>query len=93
MFPELTVRDNLLLGTHARNAAIAKSDMQAMLRRFPRLSERLQSRAGLLPLDEPWLGLAPAIIDELFKAIAELRDAGIAKPLTAASRSPGSRTS
>ena len=32
---------------------------------------------GVLLLDEPSLGLAPAIIDELFKVIAELRDSGI----------------
>ena len=33
--------------------------------------------AALLLLDEPSLGLAPAVIDELFETLAELRDKGI----------------
>ena len=72
--------------------------MPLLLRRFPRLQERISSRAGLLSggeqqmlaiarglmgkpqlllLDEPSLGLAPAIIGELFATLAELRDHGI----------------
>jgi ABC-type branched-subunit amino acid transport system ATPase component len=97
VFPELSVHDNLMLGAYTRETADVRTDIEAMLARFPRLRERLQSRAGLLSggeqqmlaiarglmarpivllLDEPSLGLAPAIIDELFKVIAELRDAG-----------------
>jgi branched-chain amino acid transport system ATP-binding protein len=98
VFPELSVRDNLLLGAHARTDAGIDAEIDAMLVRFPRLKERLHARAGLLSggeqqmlaiarglmgrprvllLDEPSLGLAPAIIDELFATLAELRDRGI----------------
>jgi ABC-type branched-subunit amino acid transport system ATPase component len=98
VFPELSVRDNLLLGAHTRGGADLKAEIAALAQRFPRLSERIEARAGLLSggeqqmlaiarglmgrprvllLDEPSLGLAPAIIDELFGTLAELRDQGI----------------
>jgi branched-chain amino acid transport system ATP-binding protein len=37
----------------------------------------LMARPRVLLLDEPSLGLAPAIIHGLFRAVAEFRDAGI----------------
>ena len=98
MFPELSVRDNLVLGAHSRKDADRDGEIAALLERFPRLRERLTIRAGLLSggeqqmlaiarglmakprillLDEPSLGLAPAIIDELFDVIAGLRDEGV----------------
>jgi ABC-type branched-subunit amino acid transport system ATPase component len=98
VFPELDVRDNLMLGAHVRRKADYVADMEAMLERFPRLRERQASRAGLLSggeqqmlaiaralmakprvllLDEPSLGLAPAIINDLFASLARLRDEGV----------------
>ena len=98
VFPDLTVRDNLALGANTQPAADVDADIERMLTRFPRLRERLHSRAGLLSggeqqmlaiarglmakpriilLDEPSLGLAPAMINELFDILAELRDAGV----------------
>jgi len=98
VFPELTVRDNLMLGAYARKDSDHEAEMEALLRRFPRLRERLSSRAGLLSggeqqmlaiaralmakpgillLDEPSLGLAPAMINELFDVLATLRDEGV----------------
>ena len=98
VFPELTVRDNILLGAHTRRDVDREAELAALLGRFPRLRERLDSRAALLSggeqqmlaiaralmakprillLDEPSLGLAPAMIDELYDALAELRDDGV----------------
>src|SRR5262245_49808152 len=98
VFPELSVRDNLLLGAHARRGLDLEAEIAALIRRFPRLAERIGSRAGLLSggeqqmlaiaralmgrpqlllLDEPSLGLAPAVIDELFATLTQLRDQGI----------------
>ena len=94
VFPELTVHDNLMLGAHTRADAGHEAEIEALLKRFPRLRERLNGRAGLLSggeqqmlaiarglmakprillLDEPSLGLAPAMINELFAILADLR--------------------
>jgi ABC-type branched-subunit amino acid transport system ATPase component len=98
VFPELTVYDNLELGANTRDNVDHEAEIAALLQRFPRLRERLHSRAGLLSggeqqmlaiarglmakprillLDEPSLGLAPAMINELFDVLADLRDEGI----------------
>jgi branched-chain amino acid transport system ATP-binding protein len=98
VFPELSVRDNIVLGAHTRQNVRRDAELAALLQRFPRLRERLNSRAGLLSggeqqmlaiarglmakprillLDEPSLGLAPAMIKELFATLAELRDDGV----------------
>jgi branched-chain amino acid transport system ATP-binding protein len=48
VFPELTVLDNILLGAHTRRKVDRERELAALLHRFPRLRERLASRAGLL---------------------------------------------
>jgi ABC-type branched-subunit amino acid transport system ATPase component/ABC-type branched-subunit amino acid transport system permease subunit len=48
VFGELSVYDNLRLGAFHRRDRAIESDLQAMLKRFPRLQERLHQRAGLL---------------------------------------------
>jgi ABC-type branched-subunit amino acid transport system ATPase component/ABC-type branched-subunit amino acid transport system permease subunit len=98
VFPDLTVYDNLVLGAHSQPHADVERQIAQLLERFPRLRDRLYSRAGLLSggeqqmlaiarglmaqprvllLDEPSLGLAPAIVNELFDILAELRDDGV----------------
>jgi len=95
VFAELSVRDNLMLGAHTRPGPVPSDEIERLLDRFPRLRQRLDSRAGLLSggeqqmlavargliakprillLDEPSLGLAPAMVNELFDIFAELRD-------------------
>jgi ABC-type branched-subunit amino acid transport system ATPase component len=98
VFPELNVYDNLELGANTRKNVDYATEIEALLKRFPRLRDRINSKAGLLSggeqqmlaiargmmakprillLDEPSLGLAPAMIQELFDVLADLRDEGI----------------
>jgi len=91
VFPELTVAENLRMGSFIRrddNAVIR--DMGLVFDLFPRLKERRKQNAGtlsggeaqmlavargllsasrLLMLDEPSLGIAPVIRDNIFKVI------------------------
>jgi branched-chain amino acid transport system ATP-binding protein len=48
VFAQLSVRDNLVLGGYTRPAAEVRQDMERVLDYFPRLRERIQSRAGNL---------------------------------------------
>lgn len=49
VFPYLSVRDNLLLGGYSRREAFdAEGEIEAILTRFPRLRDRIDSPAGLL---------------------------------------------
>ena len=99
LFGQLSVRENLLLGASVRRDQVnAEQEIEAILARFPRLRERIESPAGLLSggeqqmvaigrglmakprillLDEPSLGLSPAMIGELYDALATLRDEGV----------------
>lgn len=100
VFPDLTVSENLTLGSYVRRhdrAGVAE-DLARMLDLFPRLAERagqaagtlsggeqqmlviaraMMSRPKLLLLDEPSLGLAPAIVDQIFEMIKVLKGSGL----------------
>jgi branched-chain amino acid transport system ATP-binding protein len=98
LFPEMTVRDNLLLGAFRPASRPLQADRLARVYEiFPRLHEREKQVAGtlsggeqqmvaigrglmagpkVLMLDEPSLGLAPIMVEEMFRVIVEINRAG-----------------
>ena len=99
LFPEMTVRDNLLLGAFSRGARPHQRErLQRVFALFPRLRERERQVAGtlsggeqqmvaigrglmagprVLMLDEPSLGLAPIMVEEMFRVIGEINRTGV----------------
>ena len=100
VFPDQSVRDNLMLGAYVRrhDQAGIERDIARSFERFPILGTRrgrpagtlsggeqqmlaiaraLMSEPTLLLLDEPSLGLAPLIIQDIFKVIDALRSEGM----------------
>src|SRR6218665_363068 len=99
VFPDLSVRENLELGSFTRAHERRAANVEKMFHLFPRLRECMAQRAGtmsggeqqmlaiarglmaepvLLILDEPSLGLAPRLVQEMFALIRTLRDGGLA---------------
>jgi branched-chain amino acid transport system ATP-binding protein len=98
LFPRLSVRDNLRLGSFLfRKAADREAPLDRVFQLFPRLAERLDQRAEtlsggeqqmlaigrslmtrprLLMLDEPSQGIMPKLVDEIFRAVVEIRGSG-----------------
>ena len=85
VFPFMTVKENLSLGAFTPRArANVKQLMAEQLALFPRLEEQmvaiargLMAQPKLLLLDEPSLGLAPKIVEEVFEKIQAVRRTGI----------------
>lgn len=98
VFPNLSVRENLIMGAYTIHdkAALSKS-VQRAYELFPILEERSWQKAGtlsggeqqmlavaralmiepkLLMLDEPSLGLAPMLVNDIFAIIHELHNRG-----------------
>jgi branched-chain amino acid transport system ATP-binding protein len=99
LFPEMTVKENLLVGSaHKRAKGKRNEGFELVYRLFPRLREResqlcrtlsggeqqmvavgraLMGQPRILMMDEPSLGLAPIVIQEIFKVIQELKTLGL----------------
>ena len=95
VIPELTVKENLVLGgLWRRDKRDSEEAIAMVVELFPRLGERMSqsadtlsggerqmlaigralvSRPKLLLLDEPSLGLAPLVIEQIFQTIDQLR--------------------
>lgn len=99
LFPDMTVRENLLMGAFRREARPqAEATLKEVLQLFPRVAERLDQGAGslsggeqqmvaiarglmarprLLMFDEPSLGLAPIIVEQVFSVIDRIVETGV----------------
>jgi branched-chain amino acid transport system ATP-binding protein len=99
IFPEMTVLDNLIIGSYNRRARANKTkNLKNVYQHFPILERRknqtaktlsggeqqmlvigrgLMADPKLMLLDEMSLGLAPIIVNELFKALKQIRETGI----------------
>jgi len=97
-FPNMTVKDNLLMGAYVNRANLKDGVLDEIYDIFPVLRERegqmartlsggekqmlaigrgLASRPRLLMLDEPSLGLAPKLVDEIYQKLQALRRLGL----------------
>jgi branched-chain amino acid transport system ATP-binding protein len=99
IFPFMTVKENLLMGSYNRRAREkSKDSLQRVYDLFPRLAERekqmgesmsggeqqmlavgrgLMAMPRILMLDEPSLGLAPIVVEMIFKVLREVNRQGV----------------
>ncbi len=99
IFPDLTVLENLIIGSYNRQARPKRAqNLQRVYQLFPVLEERktqpaktlsggeqqmlalgrgLMSDPKLILLDEMSLGLAPILVNELYRVLREIRERGI----------------
>jgi len=99
VFPDLSVMNNLILGSYNRKARLKKEqNFRMVFELFPILKKRkdqlaktlsggeqqmlalgrgLMSNPKLMLLDEMSLGLAPIVINNVYKALREIRERGI----------------
>jgi branched-chain amino acid transport system ATP-binding protein len=99
LFPEMSVEENLIMGTLCREAKAKRFEtMEKVYQLFPRLRERKKQMAGtlsggeqqmlavgrglmslpkLMMFDEPSLGLAPILVQEIFQMVKRINQEGV----------------
>jgi branched-chain amino acid transport system ATP-binding protein len=99
IFPYMSVRENLLMGSYSRRARPKSGEaLQRVLELFPQLAQRssqlgesmsggeqqmlaigrgLMAGPKILMLDEPSLGLAPIVVEMIFKVLQEVNRQGV----------------
>ncbi len=99
IFPDMSVLDNLLIGSYSTGARPKRSqNLNKVYEHFPKLQQRkkqiaktlsggeqqmlaigrgLMADPKLMLIDEMSLGLAPIVIDELFRALEQIKQRGI----------------
>jgi branched-chain amino acid transport system ATP-binding protein len=99
VFPDLTVLENIIVGSYNRQArSVRGQNLERVYQLFPVLEQRktqlaktlsggeqqmlalgrgLMSNPKIILLDEMSLGLAPIVINELYRVLREIRERGI----------------
>ena len=99
LFPEMTVLDNLLMGSYTPSARrFRKQNLEKVFDLFPKLKDRrsqlaktmsggeqqmvaigrgLMANPQLLMIDEMSLGLAPIVVDDLFRVFHKIKEQGV----------------
>lgn len=96
-FPMMTVEENLHMAAYSRNDRNIKSDIEALLERYPVLAQKRKQLAGalsggqqqlmemamaqllkpdLLLIDEPSIGLSPALVKQTFEDLKDIQRDG-----------------